>query len=473
MFSEPEEKLDVEAIYSAYKEPEDNSPQLDIIIEHYLSLMNQLKQDLNGLREDLTEHKKVKGEISESLEEFFTIQKLSSIITQSLAYSEITKNLDQIARKIIPHEQFEVFLLESGGLEPINKKPNNDFLLLSKSIKEEGILDWLWEQGHPIVVPVSDFIIFDKLRFNKGNIVISPMIQRNEGMGVYLFYSKKEQANFSLRDLELLNILTQQAAIAIQYTKLYKKLEKTHEALKKSQTQLMRTIKLATVGELAGGIAHEINNPLQIIMGNIQVARMGHKVEESLKVVETQAMRIANIVRGLLNMARQNDETNSEYVEINSLIMNTLNLVRGQIEKRNIDIQLDLGKKLPVIKCSSIYFQQVLLNFLLHSKKQIGKNGTLHIKSYLDKNDWVNIDINDTGVAVPPEYIQKVMDPFSDLENSGELNLGLTVSVQMIRDLGGVVKIESGNDIGNKISIKIPKSIEKVNNKDGEVVSTG
>jgi signal transduction histidine kinase len=295
------------------------------------------------------------------------------------------------------------------------------------------------------------------------------MILNNRGMGIYLFYSKKEQANFSLRDLELLNILTQQAAIAIQYTNIYKKVEKTHEALKKSQHQLMRTLKLATVGELAGGIAHEINNPLQIIMGNIQVARMGHKVEESLKVVEAQAMRIANIVRGLLNMARQNNvDSNSEYVEVNSLIMNTLNLVRGQIEKRNIEINMNLGKKLPVLKCSSVYFQQVLLNFILHSKKQIGQDGTLDISSRIDENDWIHIEINDSGAPLPPEYVKKVMDPFSDLENTAELNLGLTVSVQMIRDLGGVVKIESTKDSGNKIILKIPKGAEKISDEGEE-----
>ncbi len=474
MFSEPDEKLDVQEIFNSYKEPAEKSPQLDIIIEHYLSLMNHLKQDINGLREDLSEHKKIRGEISDSLEEFLSIQKLSSIITQSQSHQQIAQTLDDITQKVIAHDDFELFFLENDELEPVNKKPKSDFLMLLKSIQEEGILDWLWEQGHPIVVPVNDFLIYDKLHFKTGNIIISPMILNNKGTGVFLFYSKKEQANFSLRDLELLNILTQQAAIAIQYTNIYKKVERTHEALKKSQHQLMRSLKLATVGELAGGIAHEINNPLQIIMGNIQVARMGHKVEESLKVVEAQAMRIANIVRGLLNMARQNNiESNSDYVEVNSLIMSTLNLVRGQIEKRNIEINMDLGKKIPVLKCSSVYFQQVLLNFILHSKKQIGQDGRLDISSRIDENDWIHIEINDSGAALPPEYVKKVMDPFSDLENTAEMNLGLTVSVQMIRDLGGVVKIQSAKESGNKIIIKIPKGAEKISDEGEEKALLG
>ena len=74
MFSESDEKLDVQEFFNNYKEPAEKSPQLDVIIEHYLSLMNHLKQDLNVLREDLTEHKKIKGEISDSFEEFLSIQ---------------------------------------------------------------------------------------------------------------------------------------------------------------------------------------------------------------------------------------------------------------------------------------------------------------------------------------------------------------------------------------------------------------
>ena len=201
MFSESDEKLDVQEIFNSYKEPAEKSPQLDIIIEHYLSLMNHLKQDLNGLREDLTEHKKIRGEISDSLEEFISIQKLSAIITQSQSNQKIAQTLDDITQKVIAHDDFELFFLENDELEPVSKKPKSDFLMLLNSIQEEGILDWLWEQGHPIVVPVSDFLIYDQLKFKSGNIIISPMILNNRGMGIYLFYSKKEQANFSLRDL--------------------------------------------------------------------------------------------------------------------------------------------------------------------------------------------------------------------------------------------------------------------------------
>jgi C4-dicarboxylate-specific signal transduction histidine kinase len=191
------------------------------------------------------------------------------------------------------------------------------------------------------------------------------------------------------------------------------------------------------------------------------MARMGHKVEESLEIIEKQAFRIANIVRGLLSMARQTNDSASEFLEINSLIINTLNLIRGQIEKRNIEISFNLQEKLPVIRCGSVYFQQILLNFLLHSKKQIGENGFINIETAVDEQDFVVITIKDSGVAVPEEYISKVMDPFSELENSTELNLGLTVSVQMVTDIGGSVQIKSDQKSGNNVTIKLPGLVNK------------
>lgn len=473
MFSETIARGNVERIFDTYKVSSKDELQLDVVVENYLATINQMQSELNELREELDYHKKIHGEITDSLDEFFTIQRVSSIITRSLEYSQIEQNLDDITQKIISHTTSGVFLREEDTYFPVSGGSNADFELIIQNMQEEGILDWLWERGQPIVVPLCDFAICDDLTLKKGNIVVAPMMDAQTGMGVYLLHTEKDHSQFSFRDLELLNILTQQAGIAMQYTRLYKKLENTHEALKKSQSKLMQTIKLATVGELAGGIAHEINNPLQIILGNAQMAMMGYKTEESLKIVESQAMRIANIVRGLLSMAKQKTVSSSEYLEINPLIMNTLNLVRGQIEKRGIKIETEMAEKLPVIRGSSIYFQQILLNFILHAKKQIEHNGSLKIKSRRFGDKGIQIEIQDSGLPMPEQYIEKIMNPFDNIENSTEMNLGLTVSVQMIHDIGGQVQIESDPEYGNKVTIQLPRGINKENEYEPSNRSSG
>ncbi len=473
MFSETKVNKELDRIFEKYQVPSCRAPQLDLLIENHLAIINKLQNDLNKLREELTYHKKIHGEITDSLDEFFTIQRLSSIITEKLEYEQIVKNLDEIAQKVVPHLKSAVFLLENEQITSVVNQSSKDFDLIIKNMREEGILDWLWEQGHPIVIPVQDFLVANQLKVNSGNMVIAPMILNQKGVGVYILHTEKDQSQFSFRDLELLNILTQQAAIAIQYTRLFKKLERTHEALKNSQARLMQTIKLATVGELAGGIAHEINNPLQIILGNVQMALMGYKTENNLKIVEAQAIRIANIVRGLLSMAKQNSISKSEYIEINSLIVNTLNLVRGQIEKRGIKLNLELADKLPLVKGSSIYFQQIFLNFILHAKKQIDQNGTIFIRSYQGENSNIFVEIRDTGIPMPSEYIEKILDPFKEMSNSTEMNLGMSVSVQMVRDIGGEISIDSAENKGNNITIQIPKVNKDEVNYDANFPSTG
>ncbi len=473
MFSNVAEEMDIDAIFEAYKEPSEKTPKIDVIIEHYLALVNQLKKDLNILRDDFAHHKKIRYDLPDTLDELNNIRKLSSIISKNLPYDQILEKLVEFSRQIIPHKKSEIFLVEKEIFFAVSKRPHPDFDLIIKCAKDEGILHWLWEQGHPIVVPLTDFVVYNKLKNKKGSVILSPMIIEGNGIGIYLIHTEKGSTQLSLRDLELLNVMTQQVAHAVHFSQMNMMRDNKDEKIMKIRKQLMETLKLATVGELAGGVAHEINNPLQIIMGNVQMARMGHKVEENLEIIEKQALRIANIVRGLLNMVKSNKDSVKEILEINSLITNTLNLIRGQIEKRNIKISLILNKKLPVVQCGSIYFQQILLNFLLHSKKQIGENGFIEIKTKVDEQNFVKITIKDSGVPMPKEYIDKVMDPFLGLENSTELNLGLTVSVQMIRDIGGNVLIEAIPKLGNKVTIKIPIASKKKIDFQNEVVSVG
>jgi signal transduction histidine kinase len=467
MFSDPLSKMEVDEIFETFKEPLDRTPKIDVIIEHYLSIVSQLKKDLNLLKEDLHEQRKVEGDFADSLAEFQHIQKLSAIIEQNWEPVRIFEYLKEIVQKIVPFRQSEIFLLDRENFTAVSGKSSNDFQLILKCATEEGILNWLWEQGHPIVVPLTDFIVYDQLRRKKGNVIMVPLQKK----GVFILLTEKEQSKFSVRDLELLNVVTQQAGLALQFQQLNQIVEQKNQDFKKFQARLFSLSKLATIGELAGGIAHEINNPLQIIMGNVQMARMGHRTEESLEVIEKQSLRIANIVRGLLNMSKQNHDTTNEYLEINPLIVNTLNLVRGQIEKRNIEIKLDLEKSLPITQCGSIFFQQILLNLILHAKMQIGQNGAMNIISRSENREWIVIEVIDSGIPFPAEYIERVMNPFADLEHSSEANLGLTVSIQMVRDIGGEVKIDWDKKLGNRILVKIPAVKRKENNLQQEAAS--
>jgi signal transduction histidine kinase len=464
MHSEPQENLDIDEIFETYKERDESAPRIDVIIEHYLSVVNKLKKDLNVLKNDLSQQQRENADNTFPVEEYQHIQLLSSIITQDLDNSQVAQNLEEVSRKFIPLLRSAIFIWDGEHFVPAGKQKTSDLKLIATCAHDEGIVRWLYEQKQPVVVPLSDFLVYDKLRKKKGNVIIVPMLNNDQGIGIYIIMVDKDKSSFSIRDLELLNVLTQQATLAILFNRMNEAIEKKERLLKNIQNRMLHILRLATIGELAGGFAHEINNPLQIIMGNVQMARMGHKLEKSLEVIEKQSVRIANIVRGLLNMAQQNQESTSELFEINPLIVNTVNLIRGQLEKREIDVALELKNKIPAVQGSSVYFQQILLNFILHAKMQIGRTGTIQISTRVEENEWIILKISDTGVPMPPEYIDKVLNPFSELENSEEVNLGLTVSVQMIQEKGGDVQFKPRKKTGNLITIRIPtKTIDKQN----------
>ena len=446
---------------------------IDAIMERYVALINRMKSEIQYLKTQLAYHKKLHGELSDSLDEFLTIQKASEIITRHLDYSKIARALLDLCRRVFPFQQGNVLLHLSGKWEAVLKDAGVPFEKLLDVLVEEGIVDWIWENHQTIVIPGQDFFLEKDVKFPVENLVISPLAVNENRMGLLILNTNRNQSEFSQRDLDLINLLGVQAAIAIQYTRLYKDLEKTHQELKNSQAHLIQAIKLATVGELAGGIAHEINNPLQIILGKIQVARMGHTSPDVFKVVEMQALRIATIIRGLLMLAKENTSQASDFIEINPLIMNTLKLVQGQIEKRGITIQTKLAKNLPVVTANSVYFQQILLNFFLTAKKQMSKGGTLFIETRLVDDKWIEIRLEDTGEPLDSQTIANALQPFSQMGLPGNMqtNLGIMVSVQMIRDIGGDVEIKPRQPQGNIIQIRIPKELKLTSGSDDEPFS--
>ncbi len=444
-----------------------------VLIEQYVSIINKLKQDIRLLKSELEHHKKLHGEISDSLDEFLTIQKASEIITQHMEYDYIAGALLDLCRRVIQIEAGTVALLLNDQWQIIYNDNRDCFEQLITRMEEESILDWIWEHQETIVIPVEEFIGLDVPLFTEGNIVLTPLHNNGKRLGVLILYTRKDQSHFSLRDLELINILGLQAAIAIQYTKIFKELERMHIELKNSQANLMRAVKLATVGELAGGVAHEINNPLQIILGKIQIAMMGNTSPDTLKVIEMQALRIATIVRGLLMLAREDQNKASDFIEINPLITNTLKLIKGQIEKRNIVIETRLAERLPVITANAVYLQQIFLNFFLNAKKLMARGGRLSVETVHTEHNTILIRIQDTGQPFRPEEIEEILSPFKNpgRMNNGQLNLNLVVSVQMIRDIQGEVRIHS-NEEGNTIEIEIPVQLNLGNRHEGTMANS-
>ena len=221
------------------------------------------------------------------------------------------------------------------------------------------------------------------------------------------------------------------------------------------EKQLLHSDKLATVGQLASGVAHEINNPL----GNISLyAQMllkkidDENIRNKLNIINDEANRASHIVKGLLDFARQSEPTMSP-TDINGEISKVLSILEHEL--KNIKVNTILPQ-LPLINCDPGQISQVLMNIITNSIQAITVNGIITIETRLENNN-VDIIITDNGCGIPEENMNKIFDPFFTTKKPGEgTGLGLSISYGIIKSHKGSIDVKSEVGKGTTFIIKLP-----------------
>ncbi|GAB4175816.1 MAG: hypothetical protein Kow00108_11040 [Calditrichia bacterium] len=428
------------------------------MVEYYLTRMHQLENEVKDLKEQVNTYKKLHGELSESFDEFIALQKLSEVINSTLDEDVIASSLLKLTGDIVPFSEGAVFINKDDGYEGYPKGHHSVLYKLFMQIEEEGLLNWLFEKKGAIILPINELILDETSQWSDQNLLLVPLIAFNNHLGAIVAISPQPEENFQYKDFELINMLSFQAAMAYHHTRVFKKLSLAHEELKKSQNELLRTIKLATIGELSGGVAHEINNPLQIILGNIQLARIKGNYEDALKVIEEQSVRISTIVKSLLTFVRQDySDVHNEYIVPSHVIKKAFDLVRGQLEKIKIKANFDGLKETSSIQLNSNYLQQIFLNIFLNEKNNLIDGGELYIETN-ELDNYIEVRLKDNGKPMTEEFINRIMQPFEGEGTGTEpLQLSMAVTVQMIKDINGLIQINASNGVGNEFVIHLPK----------------
>ena len=245
--------------------------------------------------------------------------------------------------------------------------------------------------------------------------------------------------------------------------------ERTKE-LQQVQDQLVRAGKMAAIGELAAGVAHEINNPLTGVLtfSSLMLKKVDEKNpwKKDLENIVEQTTRCRNIVRGLLDFARQRKPDKREW-DIHTLIEQTLTLVEKQAPFQNIRIVKEFKTGVPMLLVDADQIQQVFMNILLNAADAMaGNGGTLTIKTDL-KDGITEVSFADTGCGIAKEHLSKLFDPFFTTKETGKgTGLGLAISYGIIQSHGGDIEVESEVGKGSTFRIKLP--IEKQNGEMGK-----
>ncbi len=242
-----------------------------------------------------------------------------------------------------------------------------------------------------------------------------------------------------------------------QMADAFEKYEKNLQ--KETQLQIGQSEKLAAIGRLAAGVAHEINNPLTSILNFTHLVKEKKTNDEEdlrdLTIIIEETNRVRKIVRELLDFARQSP-AKKESVEINKILQQLVSLIVKQKEFRDIRFIENYDDRLKTVHADKNQIQQVFLNLLLNSAESIAKDGTITISSE-DKNGQCIISIADTGCGIRSEDLNKIFDPFYTTKPVGKgTGLGLSVSYGIIKQYSGDIHCESKEGEGTTFIVTIP-----------------
>jgi signal transduction histidine kinase/CheY-like chemotaxis protein len=255
---------------------------------------------------------------------------------------------------------------------------------------------------------------------------------------------------FSADDLQALQSFGDQAALALENARLYASARENLGRLRDTQAQLVQAAKMSAVGELVSGVAHELNNPLSVIIGYGQLL-LGREIPADLRrpieLMVSQGDRMGKIVRSLLFFARQRPPERGA-VDVNRVLEETLALRRTQLVLSGIALTRDLDPDLPSITADGPQLQQVFLNLLLNAEQAIGEAGgrgtiTLRTRVSADRT-MVCADVVDDGPGIPPDIVERVFEPFFTTKRVGTgAGLGLSLSYGIVEQHAGRLTVDS------------------------------
>jgi len=393
-----------------------------------------------------------------------TLARFSKAMVTILDLQSLAKSVFETITKTMGVEKASLFLWnEDKGAYSLFESKNINVTTTNPQLpKDDPLPRYLQKMGEIIIreelakganIPELKYIV--NMMSLIGAEVSLPLISKGQLIGMLNLGYKFNKDIYSHEDIELLSTLANQTAIAIENAKLY-------EDLKKSKSYIRRADRLASLGTLTAGLAHEIRNPLVAIKTLTQLLPERLEDEEFrdqfLKIASGEVDRIATLVNELLDFARPSDPK-LDFENINTILDGMILLISTETKKKQVDILRSYASDLPPVQIDREQIKQVFLNILLNALQATSDNGKITVKtrSFIKPGGepYVQVECTDTGCGIPPENIEEIFNPFFTTKSTGS-GLGLSISHQIIQDHRGYIDVESQWGRGSSFFINLP-----------------
>jgi|GEM_PF-1855194 len=290
-----------------------------------------------------------------------------------------------------------------------------------------------------------------------------------------IFINKFQPGAFESEVISLVTSVASQSAVAIENAKLYRQSKKAYQDLKAAQADVVHAGRMAAVGQLAAGIAHELNNPIGGILGYAQFAasklqqvRMDSKQDQILDnlcrylgYIEKESQRCKNIVQKMLNFSRT-EPLNYHRIDVNKILTESIQFMEHSLDRFGITLKRRFSRQLPDIIGDGHHLQQVFVNMIINAQKAMNEGGCLTVTTCKRKDpdrgeEVVEIRFTDTGCGIPKELQDRIFEPFFTTRRIGEgTGLGLSISYRIVKNHGGDISVRSQVGRGTSFSVRLP-----------------
>lgn len=386
------------------------------------------------------------------VEELSTLIEMNKAVASSLSLQNILDQVVQRTSELMRSKICSVMLLSQQKDRLLLKAHfggSSEFLQNQVFFVQDSIVGQVIHSRKPLqVLDVRKEEQFKDKEFAQReglhSLLSVPLTVKNEIIGAINIYKSKPYC-FADEEITLLTSLADLCAIAIENARI-------HENVVTLEEQIRQADRLAAVGELAAGVAHEIRNPLTVIK---MIFDSGSSLSgKDIQVIREELDRMNKIVAHLLDFAKPRDPVR-ESCNLNSILNNVLLLLSHEVSQRKIQISTKLDPNLPDIFVDSIQMQQVFLNLLLNSIEALEDGGNLRVNSKKVNPEWLEVVIEDDGSGIPRSIQKDLFTPFQTGKTSG-LGLGLSIVKRIVEAHNGTINLKSSNRKGTQVLVGLP-----------------
>jgi len=302
----------------------------------------------------------------------------------------------------------------------------------------------------------------DLYQYLGASFAVVPLMAKQKAIGVIVVDNSLRGGNVKRDQLRTLSMLAHQAGLALENSRLYSFIDGVNKELKEAKEKLIETEKMAALGEISAGMAHEIRNPLVSIGG---FARRVHKqvqddspLKEYLNVIVDEVERLEKTLRDILDFSQESEVANFQLWNLHKTIEEAFSYLRLEFEDSNVNVVKEFSE-IPLIYGDHRQIRHLFFNLFLNAKQAMKTGGTLKVRTYfyMEEKDrqCVKVEVNDTGGGIPLNILQNIFNPFFTTKAQGT-GLGLSIAHRIIKRHRGDIDVENKPGEGASFIVTFP-----------------